>query len=60
MINEFSDNRSIATTISMPLWLYVKLIARAKTEGVSFSQVVREALYTVLEEEEEQKDLKGK
>lgn len=60
MPEELMKQRSVTTTFSLPLSLYIRLIAKARTEGVSFSQVVREALYTMLEEKEEQKDLKGK
>ena len=45
MINKFSDNRSIATTISMPLCLYAELCEKARAEGISLSELVRRALY---------------
>jgi len=57
MAEEFSDNRSIGTTVSMPVWLYVQLLSRAKFEGVSLSELVRRALYKEFEMEKKQKDI---
>lgn len=36
--------RSIQTTINFPFYLYVELIEKARTEGISLSEVVRRIL----------------
>ena len=57
MAEEFSDNRSIGTTVSMPVWLYVQLLQRARAENISLSEVVRRALHKEFETDTEQKGL---
>ncbi len=58
MIPERFDisQRSVQTTITFPLNLYIQLIEKAKSERASLSEIVRRALYK--EFEKEQKDLR--
>ncbi|MGE5443933.1 MAG: hypothetical protein ACM3SR_04935 [Ignavibacteriales bacterium] len=46
MLVEKTDltRRSIQTTINFPFYLYVELIEKARTEGISLSEVVRRIL----------------
>lgn len=49
--------RSIQTTITFPLALYVELIEEAQKEGVSLSELVRRALYKKFEKKKELKEV---
>lgn len=46
MLVEKTDltRRSIQATINFPFYLYVELIEKARTEGISLSEVVRRIL----------------
>jgi len=52
------NDRSIQTTVTFPLRLYVQLVEKAQREKVSLSEIVRRALFKELEKE--QRDLKTK
>jgi hypothetical protein len=52
---EISKNRSITTTVSLPFFLYLKVVEKAQTERISISQVVRLALYQEFEREKKDK-----
>jgi len=52
------NERSIQTTVTFPLRLYVQLVEKAQREKVSLSEIVRRALFKELEKE--QRDLKTK
>lgn len=55
MIEELTKNRSIATTISLPFFLYLQVVEKAQTERISISEVVRLALYQEFERERKEK-----
>lgn len=46
------SKRSIQTTITFPLDLYIQLIGKAKEERVSLSEIVRKAVFREFEKEE--------
>ena len=54
---DFPRNRTVVTTVSMPLSLYAQLLARAQSEKVSLSEIVRRALFREFEIGEGQKDI---
>jgi hypothetical protein len=45
------EKRSVQTTVSFPLHLYIRLLERAKTEGISLSEIVRRGLLKELQVE---------
>ncbi len=53
----FPKNRTIVTTISMPLNVYAQLFEKAQSERISLSEIVRRALFREFEKEKRQKDL---
>lgn len=57
MCKELIRTRTVTTTVYMPLSLYAHLVEKARTEGVSFSEIVRRALFRELEAEKDQKNL---
>ncbi|MGE5444256.1 MAG: hypothetical protein ACM3SR_06570 [Ignavibacteriales bacterium] len=44
--------RSVQTTITFPLGLYIRLIEKAKKEKVSLSEIVRKAVFREFEKDE--------
>lgn len=54
MIIERMDiyKRSVQTTITFPLGLYIRLIEKAKKEKVSLSEIVRKAVFREFEKDE--------
>ncbi len=55
---DLTKNKTVVTTVSMPLCLYAQILSRAKSERVSLSEIVRQALFREFEKtEKEQKDL---
>lgn len=61
MIVERMDiyKRSIQTTITFPLGLYIQLLEKAKEERASLSEIVRKALFREFEIRKKKKDSEG-
>ena len=53
---DFPKNRTVVTTVSMPINLYIQLIERARSKRVSLSEIVRQALFREFEKGKRQKD----
>jgi len=43
------QNRSIQTTVTFPLSLYIQIIEKSQNEKVSLSEIIRRALYKEFE-----------
>jgi hypothetical protein len=51
--------RSIQTTITFPLGLYIQLLEQAKKERASLSEIVRKALFREFETGKKKQDPEG-
>jgi len=62
MVTEIANlgKRSVQTTVSLPLYLYIQLLEKAKNEHLSLSEIVRGALFKELERNSVEEDGENK